>query len=82
MRVHDVLEQLLAIQRDDRNAVPVAALEDRVEGHVHVLDLDLMPGHGPPKRVARLVAQMAAGLAVEGEYGHPATLDAWNTWNS
>jgi hypothetical protein len=65
--VHEVVEQLLAVERDDRDSFQVAA-QQIVVG----LDVDLLERvadalqHG-----ARVVAQVAAGPAVEDERQSP-----------
>ena len=64
------LEQLLAVEREHRDALAVAALEPRVERHVDLDELERVFGahtlHGRP----RFVAQVAARLAEERDRCH------------
>jgi hypothetical protein len=80
--VHEELEQLLAVQLEHRNPLSIGAVELRIERHIDLAQLERMLrsnalDHGP-----RVVAQVTAGLPVEGYARHPgdaATLVSWTT---
>ena len=65
--VHEVVEQLLAVERDDRDSLEVAA-QQLVVG----LDVDLLERVADSlQRGARVVAEVAALAAVEDEGQSP-----------
>jgi hypothetical protein len=65
--VHEVVEQLLSIERDDRDSLQVAA-----QHHVVGLDIDLVERMADAlQRRARVVAEVAARAAVEDEAQSP-----------
>ena len=65
--VHEVVEQLLSIERDDRDSLQVAA-QQLIVG----LDIDLVERMADAlQRRARVVAEVAARSAVEDEAQSP-----------
>src|SRR5207248_6480392 len=66
-----VLERLLAVDCDDRDALAIFALERRVAGYVDLLEVERPPRADGAQDFPRLVAEVAAGLSVERDEGHP-----------
>jgi hypothetical protein len=76
------LEQLLAVDLEYRDALSVFPMERRIERHVDLSQLERMLRANALHDLARVVAEVAAGLAVERHQRHEtdaATLSSWTT---
>jgi hypothetical protein len=76
------LEQLLAVELEYRDALSVLPMEPRIERHVDLAQVERMLRANAPHDLARVVAQVAAGLAVQRHQRHAAdaaTLSWWTT---
>ena len=65
------LEQLNAVKGKYRDTFAVLTMQCGIERDVHLLQLEWAPRAHPLDDRAGVVAQMAAGLAIERYEGHP-----------
>ena len=68
--VDEVLEDLRAVDLDHRNPLAEPVCEHRVEGDVDLVELEADVGPHGLDHLAGVVAEVAAGLAVEGHAAH------------
>jgi hypothetical protein len=59
---HEILEQLLAVERDDGNALEIRAMEVVVGGDVELAQLERNVGGDAVERRASVLAEVAVGL--------------------
>jgi hypothetical protein len=68
--VDEILEQLLAVQHDNRDALEIGSMERLLGGDVELVELERKLGPHTEKRGASLDAEMAVGLGIEGYDSH------------
>src|ERR1700683_885177 len=70
--MYDEFAQLLAVERDDRDALEISPVQGLIRGYVALVYDEVQLGLQAAQRSERVLAQVAAGRGVHRQDGHRA----------
>jgi hypothetical protein len=64
--LHEIFEELLAVERDDGDAIEIRSMETIVGGDVKLAQFEGNVGDNAGERVSGIDAEVTVGLGIEG----------------